>query len=85
MKFTVIQILSALLISLFILAGCQANTPEVVLTGSQVNQPDSSMDNGEMSIEGHLVPKASATLSFAATGEVVEVLVQEGELVSAVR
>jgi multidrug resistance efflux pump len=83
MKFTIIQILSALLISLFILAGCQKNTPEVVLTGNQVNQPDSSMDNGEMSIEGHLVPKAFATLSFAASGEVVEVLVQEGELVSA--
>ena len=79
MKLTIIQILSALLISLFILAGCQTNTPEVVLTSSQVNQPDSSMDNGEMSIEGHLVPKASATLSFAATGEVSEVLVNEGE------
>jgi HlyD family secretion protein len=83
MKLTVIQILSALLISLFILAGCQANTPEVVLTGSQVNQPASSMNDGEMIIEGHLVPKASATLAFAATGEVVEVLVQEGERVSA--
>ncbi len=83
MKFTIIQISSALLISLFILAGCQTNTPEVVLPGNQVNEPDSSMDNGEMIIEGHLVPKASATLSFAATGEVVEVLMQEGELVSA--
>ena len=83
MKLTIIQISSALLICLFVLAGCQTNTPEVVLTGSQVNQPDSSADNGEMSIEGHLVPKASANLSFAATGEVVEVLVQEGELVSA--
>ena len=83
MKFTIIQISSALLISLLILAGCQTNTPEVVLTGSQVNEPDSSMDNGEMIIEGHLVPKASATLSFAATGEVVEVLLQEGEQVSA--
>lgn len=83
MKFTIIQISSALLISLFILVGCQTNTPEVVLTSSQVNQPVSSRENGEMSIEGHLVPKASATLSFAVTGEVVEVLLQEGDLVSA--
>jgi multidrug resistance efflux pump len=83
MKLTIIQISSALLICLFVLAGCQTNTPEVVITGSQVNQPGSSVDNGEMSIEGHLVPRASANLSFVATGEVVEVLVQEGELVSA--
>jgi len=83
MKLTIIRFSSALLICLFVLVGCQTNTPEVVLTGSQVNQPDSSTDNGEMSIEGHLVPKASATLSFAATGEVSEVLVNEGEPVEA--
>ena len=36
-----------------------------------------------MVIEGHLVPKSSAILSFAATGEVSEVLVDEGEPVEA--
>ena len=83
MKFTIIQISSAILISLFILSGCQTNTPEGVVTGSQVNQSNLSMGNNEMVIEGHLVPKSSAILSFAATGEVSEVLVDEGEPVEA--
>jgi len=83
MNFKIIQISSALLISLFILSGCQTNTAEVEGTSSQVNQSNLSMDNDEMVIEGHLVPKSSAILSFAATGEVSEVLVDEGEPVEA--
>ena len=83
MKFKIIQISSALLISLLILSGCQTNTSEIEGTGSQVNQSNFSTDNNEMVIEGHLVPKSSAILSFAATGEVSEVLVDEGEPVEA--
>ncbi|NJD60630.1 MAG: hypothetical protein C3F13_01440 [Anaerolineales bacterium] len=82
MRFKFIHVLSALLISLIMLAGCQANTPEVVSTDSQANGPELFMDDGVMTIEGHLVPRVFATLSFAATGEVVEILVQEGETVS---
>jgi len=83
MKFKIIQISSALLISLLILSGCQTNTSEIEGTGSQVNQSNFSTDNNEMVIEGHLVPKSSAILSFSATGEVSEVLVDEGEPVEA--
>jgi multidrug resistance efflux pump len=83
MKSKIILIASFFLIGLFLLPSCQTKAPEQTPINSQGIEADPGSDDGNMTIEGHLVPKASSILSFAATGAVSEVLVDEGEPVEA--
>ncbi|MCU0486204.1 MAG: efflux RND transporter periplasmic adaptor subunit [Anaerolineales bacterium] len=75
------QSLLALFTILLLLTGCQVQSPEA--TAAVTQEAPSILGSGaaDIVIEGRLVPRTSATLSFTVTGQVAEVLVAEGELV----
>jgi len=63
-----------------VLTGCSSNTPVVAATPTVVAPVK---DNSAIKAEGKLEPVQSVKLSFAAGGEVAEVLVKEGDMVKA--
>ncbi len=78
------RLLSAFLITAFLLAGCSAATPTVIPTldvptpsGGSAPSPSS----GEVTASAEIVPSQIADLSFAVVGVVQEVAVSEGDQV----
>jgi multidrug efflux pump subunit AcrA (membrane-fusion protein) len=70
-----------LLLASFLLSGCQAikqvTSPDPTVTPVPVTQ-----DVSTVIAEAHVVPKDSANLYFTVPGEVIEILVKEGDMVT---
>jgi multidrug efflux pump subunit AcrA (membrane-fusion protein) len=80
-----------ILVGLLLLTACNGNTrvveptPQVVPTGDQTTAaelPDSRTGFG-VEVEGRILPKKHVNLAFKTTGQVAEVLVQEGDVIKA--
>ena len=77
-------VFSLLVLAILTITGCQAKTPTATEAQVQAETPIQAEDNtGLITAEGKLVPKENVNLSFATGGQVKEVLVKEGEKVSA--
>ena len=74
--------LISLSLCLLWLASCQANPTQENLTVAQTGL-QSQESNSDITIEGRVVPQTYVTLSFAAPGQISDVLVQEGQEVAA--
>jgi multidrug resistance efflux pump len=74
-------VLILLLLASFLLSGCQAikqvTSPDPTVTPAPVSQ-----DVSEVIAEAHVVPKDSANLYFTVPGQVMEILVKEGDEVT---
>ena len=74
--------LISLSLCLLWLVSCQANPTQENLTVAQTGL-QSQESNSDITIEGRVVPQTYVTLSFAAPGQISDVLVQEGQEVAA--
>lgn len=75
-----------LLFLLSLLVACQtaptASPPNLTVTATAVDNTSSNANPLETKVEGQLVPRQFATLSFASSGKVTEILVQKGSFVA---
>jgi multidrug resistance efflux pump len=80
-KSNLLYILVFLLLASFLLSGCntikQVTSPEPTVAPVPVKQ-----DVSTVIAEGHVVPKDSANLYFTVPGDVIEILVKEGDQVT---
>lgn len=80
-KFSIYHLI-LLTFCLLLLSGCQANPTQNSLAVAQAGSQ--SLESGsEIVIEGRVVPQTYVRLSFAAAGQIAEVLVSEGQEVEA--
>lgn len=88
-KNTVLMI--GLLMGLLLLTACNGNaqtsspTPQVVPTENQGTEPDfaDSRPGFGIEVEGRILPSKSVSLAFKVSGQVAEVLVEEGDVIDA--
>ncbi len=84
-----VLVISILMVGLLALVGCQSKTVETAEVQAQVEGDavaETSADVeaiGEVTVEGRLVPKEDVSLSFSMSGQVQDVLVEDGERVTA--
>jgi multidrug efflux pump subunit AcrA (membrane-fusion protein) len=91
MKKRILIGLVCFLVGLLLLTACGGNaqvanpTPQVAATENQVAESDSSNSSTGFGIEveGRILPSKDVYLSFKASGQVAEVLVQEGDIIEA--
>ncbi len=76
-------LLLAFLVSLFLLAGCQAQPTESAEPVSPTTALAQESSDAGLTVEGRIVPRSELSLAFAQPGQVSEVLVQEGQPVEA--
>jgi multidrug resistance efflux pump len=74
--------LTVLLLASFLLAACQPGNSSGSAVGTPTALPPSQA-NASIVVDGKLVPRESVSLAFDTSGQVVEVLVEEGDLVKA--
>lgn len=74
--------LTVLLLASFLLAACQPGNSSGSAAGTPTVLPPSQA-NASIVVDGKLVPRESVSLAFDTSGQVVEVLVEEGDLVKA--
>jgi HlyD family secretion protein len=76
-------LLLALLVSLWVLAGCQSQATKSAEPVSATTALAQASSDAGLTVEGRIVPRSELSLAFAQPGQVGEVRVQEGQAVEA--